>query len=295
MPSLIAANLECRGPRAVLAPLEPGAGALAFRRVGDKTVVETVAARSPTKLLTPRNHGHGAWVFVASFGGGLVDGDGPRLTLDVHEGATALLGTQASTKVYRATSPHGCSQTLVARVAAHGTLVVVPDPVTCFADARYRQDIEVTLAPDASLLLVDGLTSGRSARGERWAFARYASRVRVVRDGAVAVNDTLVLDPAHGSVAARMERFDILATAFAIGPKLTPLRQFAFASIPRLVRRSDVVQATSALGGGARGDTDAALLRIGASSVECGLTALRAHLAPHVAALLGDNPFVRKW
>ncbi len=288
--------------------LAPGEGALAFRRRASgsaeavaKTVVETVTARGPTKLLTPKNHGHGAWAFVASFGGGLVDGDRPKLTVDVHEGATALLGTQSSTKIYRAKAPVlgeaalGCHQTLDARVASGATLVVVPDPVTCFRDARYAQESTVALAGDASLLLVDGLTSGRSARGERWAFARYASRVRILRDGVLAVNDAVVLDPAQGELAPRMGRFDTLIAVFAVGPKLAPLRARALATAPALARRADVVQSLSVLGGDAKGASDAMLLRIAAASVEQGLLALRALVAAPLNELLGDNPFARKW
>ena len=279
--------------------LAPGEGVLAFRkRPGDRlarTVVETLTARAPTKILTPKNHGHGAWAFIASFGGGLVDGDRPKLTVHVHEGATALLATQSSTKIYRAKSALGCTQTLEARVSAGASLVVIPDPVTCFTDARYAQETSVALAAGASLLLVDGLTSGRSARGERWAFTRYASRVRIAREGALAVNDAVVLDPAHGPLAARMGRFDTLLAVFAVGPAFASLRERAAAMAPALTRRADVVYALSPLAGGARGDTDATLVRIGAASVEHGLGALRELLAVPLAAFLGDNPFARKW
>ena len=150
-------------------------------RAGERTVVHTAAARSPLKLLLPKNHGVGCWVYVATLGGGLVDGDAIALSVEVERGGCALLGTQASTKVYR--SPGGTTQTLHARVASGALLAVLPDPVSCFAGARYAQDLRIDLHDaTATLVLVDALTCGRAARGERWAFARYASRPRVRRD-----------------------------------------------------------------------------------------------------------------
>ena len=63
-------------------------------------------------------------MFAATFGGGLVDGDAIALRAHLHEGAEALLGTQASTKVYKGR----CGQSLTATVADGGRRVVVPPP-----------------------------------------------------------------------------------------------------------------------------------------------------------------------
>ncbi|MDP9151818.1 MAG: urease accessory protein UreD, partial [Myxococcota bacterium] len=52
----------------------PGLAEIEFRRSGARTVVGAALVTSPLRLLEPRNHGEGAWVFLASLGGGLVDG-----------------------------------------------------------------------------------------------------------------------------------------------------------------------------------------------------------------------------
>ena len=53
----------------------PGIARLAFERAGHtgRTAISTAFATSPLRILMPRNHGHAAWVFLASLGGGLVD------------------------------------------------------------------------------------------------------------------------------------------------------------------------------------------------------------------------------
>lgn len=264
-----------------------GSGELAFERVGAATVLRTARASSPLRLLTPRNHGHAAWIFAATFGGGLVDGDTIRIDLTLAPGSTGLLGTQASTKVYRCPSG-ACRQDLTATVGPEALLVLIPDPIVCFAEARYEQTIDVALAPQASLVLVDTFTAGRSARGERWQFARYASRLGVTRGGAPFVHDAVLLDPAHGELAARLGRFDAIATILLIGPRVRALREAATASAPAPTRAAALAQAVSPLG------EDGALIRIAGASVEAVTAAVRATLID-LGALLGDDPFARKW
>src|SRR4051812_14789077 len=113
--------------------LLPGEGELAVERVGARSVLASAIAASPLKLLAPSNHGDAVWIYVVNFGGGLVDGDELKLRARIRRGASALVTTQSSTKVYR--SPRGCSQSFEAEVEEDATLVVLPDPVACFAGA----------------------------------------------------------------------------------------------------------------------------------------------------------------
>jgi urease accessory protein len=265
----------------------PGRGAIDFERCGAATVLRTMRATSPLKLLAPRNHGRGAWVFVATFGGGLVAGDAIHLEVGVGPEACALLGTQASTKVYRCAEATS-RQEVRARVDRGGLLVLVPDPVVCYAGARYEQATHVDLAEGASLVLLEMFTAGRSARGERWDFQRCGSRMTIARGGAPLVVDAVVLDPAHGDLRARMGRFDALATLVLVGPLVRAMREAALATKRPLVRAADLRASASAIG------EDAAIVRIAGTSVESVTAAARAHL-DGLAAVLGDDPFARKW
>lgn len=266
--------------------LPAGHGTLAFAIRAGRTFVRSARAESPLKLVLPKNHGHAAWVTTATFGGGLVDGDHIDLDVDVGQGAAALLGTQASTKVYRCPSA-ACGQRLRARVGEGALLAVVPDPVACFAQARYEQHTHVVLGDGASVILLDALTSGRAARGERWDFHRYASRTTVEREGSLLLDDPLVLDPAHGDLHARMGRFDAFATLILAGPRIAPLLDAARA-LPPPARRAALVMSASPLG------DDGLLVRIAGERVEDVTRAARARLEG-LSSLLGDDPFARKW
>ena len=264
----------------------PGSGRLAVELVGGRSAVVERFAASPLRLLGPRNHGVAAWAYTSTFGGGLVDGDALDLQVRVGAGASALVSTQASTKVYR--SPRGTAQALRAEVGDHGLLVVLADPVVPFAGARYDQLVDVALSGRGSLVVVDALAAGRVANGERWAFDRVGVRLRVRRDGVLLLDDGLLLDPGHGHVGARMERFDAWGTVLAVGPRVAPVAAGLLAA-----RRashdvgSGALEAVAAVG-------DGCLLRLAATSTAALARRLREVLA-WLPELLGDDPLARRW
>jgi urease accessory protein len=264
-----------------------GFARLAVERVGSRSVVRSARAHSPLKLLTPRNHGHAAWAYTSSLGGGLVDGDHLTLEVEVAGGATALLSSQGANRVYR--SPRGCRSDLRARVEAGALLALVPDPTACFAGARYAQTLDVQLAPGASLVLVEMVTAGRSASGERWDFAHYASTVRLHREGRALLDERWLLDPAHGSLPERLGRFDALGTVVLVGPALASAREELSARLGALpvTPRAGLVCSASPFG------TDGLVLRGAATSVETLLHAVRGWLS-FLPALLGDDPWARR-
>jgi urease accessory protein len=170
-------------------------------------------------LLNPRSGGSSAWIFASTFGGGLVAGDDVSLTLDVGEDCSCLLGTQSATKVYR--SPQGlpACQTLNVSLGDGATCIIAPHPVTCFAHARFVQRQRVEMAAGSSVVLIDWLTSGRHASGERWAFDRYDSRTDIFVDRRHVVRDALRLSTDDGPIDSphRTGGFDCFAYAVVLG------------------------------------------------------------------------------
>jgi urease accessory protein len=237
-------------------------------------------------VLNPRNHGHGAWVYLAGFGGGLVSGDRYEVDVDTGPGATALVTTQASTKVYRSTD--GCSQAFRCSVADEGCLVLLPDPVVCFEGASYQQRVDVDLAPTASAILFDGYTCGRGARDEKWKFRHYGSRTTLARGGRVSFIDAVQLDPAQGSISARMGRFEVVLSLFVIGPRVAAVRESILRDAPRPGRDAPAIAAVSPVG------SDGAILRAAGVSFEETSRLFRSSFTI-MTELLGDDPFARKW
>ena len=265
-----------------------GRGALTFSRVGDRTAVRRAFSTSPLKLLNPRYHGSAAWIYLASYGGGLVGGDALQLDIEVQRGAAAVIATQSSTRVYR--SPRGASQAVRAEVADEALLVLAPDPVVCFAKSSYTQDLAIRLAPRAALVLVDWLGAGRVASGERWQFDRFNSVTQLWHGERRMLYDALRLTPEDGGIAGRMGRFNTLLTVIVAGPPLAAeaARILGEVAAMPLETKADLVVSASPIG------ELAVLLRIAAVSTERAGETLRRLLA-FLPPLLGGDPWSRKW
>jgi len=284
--------------RPARAPSPPGTGSIEFTRVGLHTAVTSARAQSPLKLLCPRGAGRSAWVFTSNFGGGLVAGDDIRLRVHAGEGTTSLLSTQASTKIYRTRSAIGARQSLSVGIHANALCVVAPDPVACFAGARFEQRQQFHLDESASLVLVDSLSSGRLARGERWAFSRYRSSNEIFVGGRRVFRDALLLEPADGPLdhPQRLGRVDCLSMVLIIGPRVFPAAKTLLSSVSaqapgldpatRLLVSASPVQVDGiALG---------ALVRVAGAGTEPVGRFLRTTLA-FLSPLLGEDPWKRKW
>lgn len=169
---------------------------LASFQLGEKATSSRATATVPTPV----------WAFVVNYGGGVVAGDILPLAVSVRPGATLVLTSQGATKVYasrgaaappagevapadvtspgaagvrRAPRPPAVLST-VASVARGGLLAILPDPLMCFAASACVQATCVTLAPDASVAVLDWTVSGRRARGESWDLAALELRTHLM-------------------------------------------------------------------------------------------------------------------
>ncbi|MCH2211570.1 MAG: urease accessory protein UreD [Fuerstiella sp.] len=268
-----------------------GYGILEFSSVAGRTVVTRAEAYNPLKWLVPRRSVSAAWGFATTFGGGLVAGDRIEMQVGVGPGARAVLATQSSTKVYRSDTDADCTQILGATVGRDGLMVVAPDPVTCFRGARYSQKQIIRLHPDATLVYVDWLTSGRRARGECWAFSRYRTRLDLYRAGERYLTDSLLLDPDDGPLDSpfRMGPFHCFAMMVMCGPQT----QEAVVSLLEEVGNQEirpvdeVVDSVSSL-------KDGAIWRIAGRTTEQVARRLKSRLE-FLTPILGESPWNRKW
>jgi urease accessory protein len=277
-------------------PQLAGKGILEMSFVAGRTEATRAFAANPLRLLVPRRRTAAAWVYVGTYGGGLVAGDEIDLRVRIGARARGVLSTQASTKVYRNLSQVPSRQTLRASVADGGLLVVAPDPLTCFAQARYEQLQSVRLHGSGSLVLVDWLTSGRRARGESWALSRYCSRLQVYRDDELVLADALLLDPADGPLDSpfRLGRFHCLATVVLIGEQLAAAvaDQLGRVAAKPVQAQSPLVDVASPLrpASGCPG----LVLRVIGETTEM-VSRYLAQAMAFLNDLLGEGPWARKW
>jgi len=277
-----------RVPEAPRHDQRSGLGQLTVEQRRGRTVVSRAYASSPLRLLTPANHGHAAWVYTSSYGGGLVNGDSIVMRTAVGPGACAFVSTQASTKVYK--SPHGTRMTMTAKVDNGGLLMLIPDPVVCFAKSRYHQQQRFDLASGAALVLVDWLSSGRRESGERWEFDEYISRTIVYLGKRLLVNDALALRSADGDLVRRFGQYDVLATAVVLG---RPVQEEARQILARIEEHSATQWPQQIVAGSPIGELGC-VFRVAAKSIEQVTHTIR-NVLNFVPRRLGDNPWARKW
>jgi len=272
-------------------PTARGHAHLTVETVLGQSTVTSIESASPIKILVPKSRGDSVWAYAGSFGGGLVAGDQTRIDLTVGSGARCFLGTQASTKIYRNPSRLPCSHQTFARLGSNSLLVFAPDPVQAFADSAYSQRQEFQLAAGAGLVLVDWFTSGRAARGERWAFNHFQSRNDVFISGERIFVDSVSLDAADGSPGSQhvTGRFNCFALLLLAGEPL----QTAGTNLLAEISTRPVERGTNLICG-ASPVPHGAILRIAGESVEQVGHELHHHLK-FASALLGDDPWVRKW
>jgi urease accessory protein len=270
---------------------EKGRAALEVKLVFAESTVTSAFATDPMKLLTPRARARSVWAYTSSFGGGLVAGDETQLDVQLGANSRCFLGTQAATKIYRNPTRRPCGHRTQATLEADSLLVFTPDPVQIFANASYTQRQEFRLASGAGLAFVDWFSSGRVARGERWEFARFQSRSDVFIAGERVFVDSIRLGPDDGLLTARHRagRFNCFALLLFLGPLLQDAAR-------RLLQEMGArpVERGGQLVCSASPVRDGALLRVAGESVEPVGRELQRHLKC-LSALLGDDPWTRKW
>jgi urease accessory protein len=268
-----------------------GRGHVEVAAVRGRTVVTRSSASSPLKFLTPHTRGmSSAWIVTSTYGGGLLGGDAISLNLVAGPGTRCVLGTQASTKVYRSGGGATSRQALHAVIDTGAVLISAPDPIVCYAGSRYEQSQRFDLARGAGLVMIDSLTSGRRARGERWAFERYQSRTEVNFDDRCVFRDAVALDPCDGPIesAARMGLCECFASVIVAGE---PLREQAaaildFVNGQPISRNLRLMFSASAFEQGV-------VLRVGGRETETVGAWIRDRLR-FVTELVGHDPWSRK-
>jgi len=256
----------------------------AVERVDGLSASTTVSASYPLSLLVPRARDAACWAYLASHGGGMVSGDHVAITVTVAPGARAYLGSQSTGKVYRALADGWSAQDVQLNVAAGALLVYAPDPVSCFAAARYRQSLRYDLKPGASLVACDGLLAGREARGEFWSFDQVASSTRITLDQVPAAIDRMHL---HGPRLARsMAGWGAFMTIVAIGPAVASLVEAGRALLPEASPGAAFLASLVPCAGGH-------LMRI-AAPTQAEVSAICQRLFAPLAEMLGGQPWLRR-
>jgi urease accessory protein len=168
---------------------------------------------------------------IVNTAGGMTGGDRFGIEVDVGAGAKLTVTTAAAEKVYRSL---GADTEIATRltVGDGSALAWLPQETILFDRVRLRRTIDIELAPNADLLLAEGVVFGRSAMGEAVRQGHFLDRWRLRVGGALVFAENLRLD---GSVAQQLARRAVAANGVAVATVLKfPGRDQAVAAVRRM-------------------------------------------------------------
>ena len=146
--------------------------------------------------------GHGtAYLQILNPCGGLFEGDRAEIEVELQPSTHLYLTTQAATKVYPSENGQVTRQRIRLRVACGAILEYFPLPLIPFARALYMQEIDIRVKSGGICMVAEVLAPGRSARGERFAYAMVRSRVEGWMDNRLILFEQLRLQPEQSSFA----------------------------------------------------------------------------------------------
>ena len=137
---------------------------------------------------------------IVNTAGGTAGGDRYDISCRAGVGADLTVSTAAAEKIYRSTAADA-EVAIRLDVATGGTLAWLPQETIFFDEARLCRHIDVTLAEDSSVLIVEAMIFGRAAMGEAVRSGSFTDRWRVQRAGKLIFAETVRLD---GKIAERL-------------------------------------------------------------------------------------------
>ncbi|KAJ3679283.1 hypothetical protein LUZ60_017294 [Juncus effusus] len=286
--------------------MEEESGVVTVEKVRGKSTITRCFFKYPLKIILPKKVGSSqidaVWIYLLSYGGGIVSGDKISCKISVADGCTAAITTQASTKVYKSVGSKYSEQILEAKIGSESLLAVVPDPVTCFSTAKYSQIQHFEILRNSNLVLVDWITSGRFKSGENWDFNSYKSTNHVyLEDKPLFIDSVLLEKSLDNSIAERMQEYQVIAMIVILGPKLKEMQKNVKEEIRELMsgqlrtptsgsqRNRDapnLIASCSSFGPQGIG----VVIRVASKTTESVYEFLRHHLSP-LESFLGAPPY----
>ncbi|MCJ1365327.1 hypothetical protein MMC16_004448 [Acarospora aff. strigata] len=228
--------------------------------------ISTLSYTYPLKLIAPspttlHHNGHTVLlIFLLTYGGGLVAGDAIDLSITLAPSTRLALVTQGSTKIFKSLDRSIVSkQTLDVRIGNGAGLCYLPDPTQPFAESCYEQKQVFTLEDRGSLCVLDWVSEGRSARGEKWNFWRWNGKNEVwtspsseqggeradLSKRRLLLRDNVILDTTQGdltgSLIGRIDGLGVFGTLIIRGALFDGLAKYfmdEFTKLPRIGGRN---------------------------------------------------------
>ena len=190
--------------------------ALSVRQRMERSRIERLFQEGAAKIRLPRVSGDPLEAVLINTAGGLTGGDRIAWSVDVGDGASAVVTTQACERIYR--SSGGTARAAVSLTAGAGArLAWLPQETILFDGSAFSRTISAGLAPGASALFVEAVLFGRLRMGEVLRRGLYRDRWRIRRGGKLVHAEEFAIGP---EVADALEKAAVTGGRKAIATVL---------------------------------------------------------------------------
>ncbi len=176
-------------------------GVLSVEQRAGRTRLQRLFQDGAAKIRMPRADADPLEAILINTAGGLTGNDRLNWEVEVGPQASAVVTTQASEKVYRASSGHA---EVTARLSAApgGRIAWLPQETIMFDRAAFARRLDVELAEGASALIAEATVFGRSAMGETVERGTFRDRWRVSVAGKLVHAEEFAVGPAVNATLA---------------------------------------------------------------------------------------------
>lgn len=168
----------------------------------------TLRQSGSMKLAFPRTAIDRIEAIMVNTAGGITGGDHFEVSARAEEGATLTLTTQAAERAYRAQRGETGILNVDLNVDGGASLLWLPQELILFDRCALHRRLDIDVAPGGSLLMVEPMVFGRTARAETLSDIRFRDRIRIRRGGqpiyidGMDLNGDATAQLAHPTIAA---------------------------------------------------------------------------------------------
>lgn len=175
---------------------------LVAHRVDGRSRVKELYQEGAAKIRMPETRADPLEAILINTAGGLTGGDRIAWDIEAGDGACLTATTQACEKLYRSHS--GSARVDVRlRVGDGARIAWLPQETIAYDRSCLERNVEVDLAGNAEILIVESVLFGRLAMGETVTSASFRDRWHVRRDGRLIHAEAFSIGPDLASTLAR--------------------------------------------------------------------------------------------
>ncbi len=164
---------------------------------GEKTMVADCFFTAPFKIMSPFYKKDEMQVMLLTASAGIMEGDMQKLEIQVEEGAKMEMLSQSYEKIHKMEHSHATRETHL-QVSKNAYLKYNPLPTIPFAESAFESTTNVYLEDKTSKFsMVEILSCGREARGERFQYRRYKNQVHIYVQDQLIYRDNTLYEPSR--------------------------------------------------------------------------------------------------